>query len=123
MERKMNMCKLDDRPYMYAQIYLDWKNPWPKCMHCCKVKLKVVQGLPGVNQRSDCLAMPHMYGYQEWLEGPLTKVYGTALLGSKDMQGSAWVNQLPEVKLLRNALWPPDVVDARALEHMMLQVL
>ena len=50
------------------------------------------------------LEMP--YGYQIWYEEPLTKVQ--CIVGVKGHAGVNWGQ--PEVKLLRNALWLPDVV-------------
>ena len=50
------------------------------------------------------LEMP--YGYQIWQEEPLTKVQ--CIVGVKGYAGINWGQ--PEVKLLRNALWLPDLV-------------
>ena len=57
------------------------------------------------NQGSICLAMP--YGHQIWWEEPLTRAQCIA-----GVKGHAGVSQgQPEVKFLRNALWPPNLVE------------
>ena len=52
---------------------------------------------------SGCLTMP--YGHQIWWEEPMTRAYCIA-----GVKGHAWVSQgQPEIKFLRNALWPPNI--------------
>ena len=65
---------------------------------------KVMQGSSGVNQGSNYLEMP--YGHQIWWGEFLTKV--KCIAGVKGHTGVS--KGQPEVKLLRNAVWPPNLV-------------
>ena len=79
------------------------KNPWPK--RTALLGSKVMQGSAGVKKGSTCLAMP--YGHQIWREEPLTRAQCIA-----GVKGHAGVSQgQPEIKLLRSAVWPPNLVE------------
>ena len=85
IELKLGMG-VGDGPTRFVGIFSKWPH----------LGLKVIQG-------SICLKMP--YGYQIWWEEPLTKAQCIA-----GVKGHAEVNRgQPGVKLLRNALWPPNV--------------
>ena len=70
---------------------LSRKNPWPKCN--ALLGSKVMQG-SGVNQGSNCSEMP----------------YGNQICGEIRDQNAKVMQGLTGVKLLRNALWLPNLV-------------
>ena len=72
-----------------------WKNPWPECSPL--LGSKVTQVSSGVTQRSNCLAM----GYQIWSE---------ALPNAGVKDHIAVMRGPPEIWLLKNILWPPNLI-------------